>query len=325
MPANLPPQYLEAERRYREAKTTPDKIASLEEMLAIMPKHKGTEKLQADLKKRLSKLRAELQKKKATSRKSGPGHLKREGIGQVVLIGPPNVGKSMLLSRLTKANPLVADYPFTTRTPLPGMIEYENVQIQLVDLPPISREYMESWLPGIIKQADLTLLVIDLSAEDLLEQIETVKEILREARIELEGKGTQGGAIYKKTFIVANKADLPGSQENLTVLQELYGERYSIVPVSAEKGINLEELKNQIYNALDIVRVYTRAPGKEANYNEPLAMKKGSNVVDVGQSIHKDFAERLKFARIWGKDKYSGQMVHRDYILQEGDIIEFHI
>jgi small GTP-binding protein len=294
-------------------------------MLALIPKHKGTEKLQGDLKKRLSKLRGELQKKKATSRKSEPGHVEREGIGQVVLVGLPNVGKSTILSQMTKANPLVADYPFTTRSPLPGMMEYENVQIQLVDLPPISGEYMESWLPGIIRQADLALLVIDLSAEDLLEQIDKVKEVLNENRIVLETEAMQTGGIYKKALIVANKLDLPGSQENLMVLQELYDPKNPIIPVSAGKGINLEELKSHIYNALDIVRVYTKAPGKEVNYNEPLAMKKGSNILDVAQSIHKDFSQRLKFARIWGKDKYAGQKVHRDHIIQEGDIIEFHI
>jgi small GTP-binding protein len=325
MPANLPPQYIGAEKRYRQARSPQDKIACLEEMLAIIPKHKGTEKLQGDLKKRLSKLRGELQKKKAISRKSGPEHVEREGIGQVVLVGLPNVGKSMLLSQMTKANPFVADYPFTTRTPLPGMMEYENVQIQLIDLPPISREYMESWLPVIIRQADLALLVIDLNAEDLLEQIDTVKEVLAENRIALETDEMNKGENYKKTLIVANKFDLPESQDNLSVLQELSGQEHLIFPVSAEEGTNLEGLKAHIYHALDVVRVYTKAPGKEANYNEPLAMKKGSNVLDVAQSIHKDFSERLKFARIWGKDKYAGQKVHRDHIIQEGDIIEFHI
>lgn len=325
MPANLTPQYLEADKRYREAKTSPDKIAILEEMLAIIPKHKGTDKLQADLKRRLSKLKAELQKKKATSRTGDPAYVEPEGIGQAVLVGPPNVGKSMILSRMTKAHPLVADYPFTTRTPLPGMAEYENVQIQLVDLPPISKEHMESWLPVIIRQADIVLLVIDLSTEELLEQIEMVKGVLRERRIELEDKQEQIGVAYKKTIIVANKIDLPGSEENLTLLQELYGQKYSLLPISAGRGINLEELKMRIYNALDVVRVYTKAPGKEVNYNEPLAVKKGSNLLDIAQSIHKDFADKLRFARIWGRDKYAGQKVHKDYILQEGDIIEFHI
>lgn len=325
MPANLTPQYLEADKRYREAKTSSDKIAILEEMLAIIPKHKGTDKLQADLKRRLSKLKAELQKKKATSRTGDPAYVEPEGIGQAVLVGPPNAGKSMILSRLTKANPEVADYPFTTRTPLPGMAEYENVQIQLVDLPPISKEHIESWLPVIIRQADIVLLVIDLSTEELLEQIEMVKGMLRERRIELEDKQEQIGVAYKKTIIVANKIDLPGSEENLTLLQELYGQKYSLLSISAGRGINLEELKSRIYNALDVVRVYTKAPGKEVNYNEPLAVKKGSNVLDVAQSIHKDFADKLRFARIWGRDKYAGQKVHKDYILQEGDIIEFHL
>jgi hypothetical protein len=326
MPANLPPQYLEAEKRYRQAKTTSDKISSLEEMLAVIPKHKGTEKLQAELKRRLSKLKAELQKKKAIARKSSPGHIKKEGVGQVVLVGPPNVGKSMILNQMTKATSLIADYPFTTRLPVPGMIEYENVQIQLVDLPPIAREYLEPWLPETIKRADLILLIIDLGMEDLLEQLEMVRDVLRERRIELVGdRGMEDEGVNKKTLIVANKMDLVGAPENLEILRELYGMSYRIVPIAAVKGINLETLKCQIYQGLDIVRVYTKAPGKETNYTEPLAMKRGSNILDVAQSIHKDFALRLKFARIWGKGKYAGQMVHKDYIVQEGDVIEFHL
>jgi len=329
MPANLPPQYLEAEKRFRQAKTTAEKIGCLEEMLALIPKHKGTEKLQAELKRKLSKLRAEAQKKKIIARKGTPAAIKREGVGQVVLVGPPNSGKSTILNRLTKASSLVADYPFTTRLPVPGMVEYENVKIQLIDLPPIAREYLEPWLPELIKRADLILLVIAPNP-DLLEELEMVREVLREKRIELVGRRAglpshNEQNHQKKTLLLLNKVDLEEGPESTEILQELYGEEFPLITIAAAQGHQLEELKRQIYQGLDIVRVYTKAPGKEPNYSEPLTMKKGSNIIDVAELIHKDFATKLKYARIWGKGKYAGQMVNRDYLVQEGDVIEFHV
>ena|SRR5215471_6222501 len=162
MPANLTPEYLAAEREYKSAQTHVEKIEALERMLARLPKHKGTEKLQADLKRRLSQARKESQKK-------GGAHtvpfwvVEREGAGQVALIGPPNSGKSKLLCALTHARPEVADYPFTTRLPTPGMMTFENVQIQLVDLPPLAAEFMEPWLPRVIRAAHAAVLVLNLN------------------------------------------------------------------------------------------------------------------------------------------------------------------
>jgi len=142
MPANLTPDYLAAERDYKQAATPAERIAALERMLATVPKHKGTEKIQADLKRRLSQARKESTKKGAAH--SVPFYLvEKEGAGQVVLLGPPNAGKSQLVAALTHAHPEVADYPFTTRLPTPGMMSYQNVQIQLIDLPPLSEEFME--------------------------------------------------------------------------------------------------------------------------------------------------------------------------------------
>lgn len=327
MPANLPPQYLEAEKRYRLAKTIPDRLRALEEMLAIIPKHKGTEKLQGDLKRRISKLKAETQKK-------GPGrrgyslHVDKEGAGQVVLVGPPNTGKSTLLDRLTNALPEVADYPFTTRKPLPGMMEFENIKIQLVDLPAISPEYTEPWVLNIIRNADLVLLIIDLSGEDLMEQIETVKGELEKGKVQLVGEPGghgEGGWVLKKTLIIGNKSDDTRAADNLEVLRELYGEGYPIINISALKRISLEELKRRVYENLQILRVYAKPPGKEPSFNEPVVLPKGATVLDMAASIHKDFVQKLKFARIWGKGKYEGQKVQRDHIIQDGDVIELHI
>ena len=167
MPANLTPQYLDADKRFRQAKNAAEKISALEDMLALIPKHKGTEKMQADLKRRLSKAREEAQKKGKAGARGNTYHVPREGAGQVVLVGPPNSGKSTLLAMLTNAIPEVGDYPFTTRKPLPGMMDFENVKIQLVDLPPIAPEWTEGWVYALIRNAELVLVLVDLASDDV--------------------------------------------------------------------------------------------------------------------------------------------------------------
>jgi len=326
MPANLPPQYHEAEQRYREARTPQEKIEALEEMLAIMPKHKGTEHLRGDLKRRIAKLKTEAQKKGGAKRASMA--VDKEGAGQVVLVGPPNVGKSMLIRRLTNARPEVAEYPFTTRRPLAGMMPYENIQIQLVDLPAISFEYMEPWVLGLIRPADLILLIVSLQ-DDVLEQIGMVEGILERARISLIGEGEllprEVGRAAKRTLLVGNKIDDKRAEEAYTVLQALYGSRFLVVAISAQEGTNVELLKRLIYEGLGILRVYTKAPGKPPSLAAPVVLPKGSTVLDMAGSIHKDFVQELKYARVWGQGKYDGQRVPRDYVVQEGDIVELHL
>src|SRR3954453_8943800 len=184
MPANLPPQYSRAEEEFRKAATAGERLEKLREMFRLLPKHKGTEKLQSDLKKRISRTRDEIEGAKSSGKKGGVSYrIPREGAGQVVLVGPPNAGKSALLAALTNATPEVADYPFTTRRPMPGMMTFENVQIQLVDMPPISHEYMESWMSQITRNADGVLLVVDLSDAGVLDAVELSAEVLQEWKI----------------------------------------------------------------------------------------------------------------------------------------------
>lgn len=329
MPANLTPQYLEAEKRYRQAKDHPQKIRVLEEMLALVPKHKGTEKLQADLKRRLSRLKAELERRPATKRGSGI-FVDREGIGQVVLVGAPNAGKSALMCSLTKAKADVAVYPFTTKKPLPGMLEFENVKIQLVDLPPVSPELVEGWVLGIIRNADLIIWVVDLGADDLLEQVEATEKILVHAKIILgRAAGWEGvaepGQVYKRTLVVGNKADLPGAQDRFLFLQEHVRGRFPLLSVSAVAGTGLQEMSHRLYDALEVLRVYTKPPGKAAELSNPVVLPRGSTLLQAAEAVHKDFAAKLKYARVWGSGKFEGQRVHREYLVQDGDIIEFRI
>jgi len=328
VPANLPPQYKEAEERYRQAKTIPEKILALEEMLAIIPHHKGTDKMIAQLRKRLSQHREENQRRPSAARQYDPFSVKKEGCSQVVLVGLPNSGKSQILASLTNALPLIADYPFTTRTPLPGMMKFENVQIQLVDVPPLMDEFAETGLFNLIRNADGLAFVLDLS-EDCRSQVDLIMEELNRRRIKIlqktEEKTPAIGLFLKRAILIGNKADLPEAQKNCRVLLEAFAPRYTAICISAQEGLNLEELKREIFSILDIVRAYTKAPGKTADLDDPVILPKGKTVLDFAAQIHKDFAQKLKFARIWGKEKYDGQMVQRDYVLRDGDIIEMHL
>jgi ribosome-interacting GTPase 1 len=329
MPANLPPQYYETEKRYRAAKDPQEKLKILHEMFAIMPKHKGTDKLQADIKYKISKLKKEILQKKKAARRGDQFYVEREGAAQVVLTGPANAGKSRILASLTNATPEVAAYPYSTVKPLCGMMQFENIQIQLVDTPPIAAEYMEPWLAGIVRNCDLVLLVADLGSETMAEEIEAVFRRLEGYKIILEREEGEinpaDGIAHKKTVILGNKSDLPLFETSLRSLRESYGDRIPIFHISAEEGANLKELKRYIFDTLQILRVYTKTPGKKADYQDPVILKVGSTLLDAAREIHKDFARGLKFARLWGEGVFDGQMVQKDFILKDGHVVEFHL
>ncbi|MFQ5664775.1 MAG: GTPase, partial [Terriglobia bacterium] len=287
MPANLTPEYLEAEERFKQARTPEEKIAALEAMLSAIPKHKGTEKMQGDLKRRLKKLRGEKGKKGATRHAAPIHYVEREGAGQVALVGPPNSGKSSLLAALTRATPTIADYPFTTRTPLPGMMPFENIQVQLVDLPPLDPLFPEAWVPQTIRNADAVALVVDLSDAGVLDHLTQVLERLEQAKIRAgraEGELPRG-FVAKPTLLVGNKCDRPGARDNLEVLAELWGERFRLLPVSAQTGENLEELMRALFELLGVVRVYTKSPGKKADRQAPYVLPRGATVRDVAARV----------------------------------------
>jgi len=314
MPANLPPQYFEAEKKFRLAKNPADKITAVEEMLAIMPKHKGTDHLRAELRRRIAKLTQVSEKKAATQRASML--IDKEGAAQVVVIGLPNAGKSQLVSRVTNASPTVAEYPFTTHIATPGMMEFENIQIQLIDTPPLTEQSIEWWLPHMIRRADALLLVVDLSNAPLA-QVEAIFIELESRKVEIGDK--------VKALIVGNKLDLATASENYLALKNKYQRQLPIIAVSAREGVGLEELRRKIYQVLDIIRVYTKAPGKKPEFDDPIILDRGSTLEGAAASVHKDFAAKLKYARIWGSGKHDGIMAKRDHILQDGDIIELHL
>lgn len=327
MPANLPPQYFEAEKRYREARTVSDKLRHLEEMLAIMPKHKGTDKLKADLRRRIAQLKDMGAARKGPGRRAPVYLVEREGVGQVALVGPPNTGKSSLLAALTKALPAIADYPYTTRTPLAGMMRYENVQVQLVDCPPLGEEYLEPWFPDLLRRADAFALVLA-PPQDPDAQLAALEAILAHYQLALsggDGAAPKPGLSSRRALIIFNKIDLVPDPEELALYLEILGERFPVRAVSARTGQGLPELRQALFALLNLVRVYTRAPGKAANFKSPFVLPAKSTLQELADRIHHDLGRGFKFARVWGKDTFEGQRVQRDYLLREGDIVEIHI
>ncbi len=321
MPANLTPQYRAAEARFRAAKTLEERRAALQEMLATIPKHKGTEKLQADIRRRLARLRQEAERRRAPRRHAI--HIEPEGAAQVVLLGPPNAGKSSLLGALTHARPGIAGYPFTTTRPQPGMMAFEDVQIQLVDLPPVTAEHMDPWLPNVVQGADGALLVVDPSEPGVLEAIEVVCERLAAVHVPLVGalpEDADPRDTPLPTVLVANKADLVDPAD-VQVLEELYGDRFPVVSFSATERTGVQQLKVAVWRSLDLVRVYTKKPGHKPERREPFVLPRGATVEDLAARIHGDLAERLAHARVWG-GTLAGQRVSRDFELRDRDVVE---
>ena len=333
MPANLPPEYFKAEEKYLRARTIEEKISATQELIRFAPKHKGTEKLLKTLKRRLAKLRQELHKQQSRRVGGGPSFaVKKEGAAQVALVGMPNSGKSMLLRWLTSAKPEIADYPFTTREPVPGMMQFDDIQIQLVEVPALiegsslGRGFGAQPL-SVARNADAIVLVVDASANPL-EQVETLVRELETAGIRLnqeEGpEEAPGGApVYRRAILIATKGDMRGAEEKFKELKHALGNRFPMKLVSAEQDCDQAELKQLIFGNLKLIRVYTKRPDEKSS-ERPLVLPKGAAVLDVAKAVHKDLALDLKFARVWGSARFPGQQVPRNYPLKDKDVVELH-
>lgn len=330
MAVNLTPQYHEAEAEYKRAQTAEDRLACLRKMWVEVPKHKASEKLQAELKRKISDLAAEVEHDRKHPKKTGVSYkIPRQGAGQVILVGAPNAGKSRLLTRLTRATPEVAPYPFTTREPSAGMMDWEDVRVQLIDTPPITADHMESYLSGMIRSADLAVLVLDLGDDDCPFTTEAVLDRLVQVKTVLIDKpplDTEDPTIaHVRTVMAANKLDAEGAAERLEIVTEMFAPRFPIVTLDAESGKGLEDLRNTIYRSLNVIRVYSKKPGKPADMAAPFTCPAGSTLAEMAELVHRDFAEKLKSAKIWGTGVHPGQSITRDHVLHDKDVVELHV
>lgn len=321
MPANLPPQYFDVEKKFREARDLREKLLYLQEMLSIIPKHKGTEKLQADLKTRISKLRNTISKQKKSGGTGGAWYqVEKQGAGQVVLVGLPNSGKSALLNAITNAHVEVALYPFTTNLPQVGMMDYKDIKIQIIDTPPLYDD-APPWLFGLYRNGDILLMVLDAQG-DVSNDFETILNALK-ARNIFVSEGEFGDV--KNAFIVINKSDDNPKSDMIDSFIAKNKGAIDVLRVSATTGGGVGELREQIFASLHIIRVYTKKIGHPIDKKEPVVLKRGTTVIDAAEHIHKDFKKKLKFARLWSDSDYNGQRVEKNHVLADGDVIEFHV
>jgi len=327
MPANLTADFLKARERLQAATDAYEKLAALEEMLATIPKHKGTDKMQADIKRRIAKLRD------AQGKKGGKGHslghVDREGAGQIALVGPPNAGKSRLLATLTNAHPEVADYPFSTQLPIPGMMRFEDVPIQLVDLPPITTEYTEPWVYNIVRECDLALVLLDASqGASVTDSYAEIEMLLETRHVVLSAERYEPDEYRIKVVpcrILLHRSDIDSTATDQARAAVEHNTDVPVLVASSDSGAGLDELRSELFQALHIVRIYTKLPGHKADLTEPYTLPCGSTVLDAVRVVHRDFTEKLKYVRIWGSGKFDGQQVTSDHVLEDGDIIEIHL
>lgn len=326
MPANLPPQYFEVEAKYHQAKTPEEKLEALEEMLAVIPKHKGTEKLQAEIKQKISKLKKTGAEREKRGKSFDPFLVEKSGAAQLLIIGPPNSGKSTLLQVLTNARPEIGDYPFTTFHPTPGMMPYEDIQIQLLDLPPIGERKIGGNFANALRRADGGIILLDVQSEKILEEIEMVLEALKGSKIEAGTieKEVPSNWFFLRSSLLINKVEQESHREIVEIVQELYGERFMILGVSLHHLDDEERnnIKKQIFQIAHIVRVYSKPPGKPPDFQRPFILKKGKTVRDLAEYIHHDLLKNLKGARVWGSTRFEGQLVPPEYVLADRDVVE---
>lgn len=331
MPANLTPTYLKAEQAYRQAQSPDEELRCLQVMLQEIPKHKGTDHLQASLKAKIAKMKKEIEADRASGKKSGGLSVKipRQGAGTVVILGGTNAGKSQLMASMTRATPKVAPHPYTTQLPQPGMMPWEDVFVQMIDTPPITPDFLEPSTYGFIRGADLALLMLDLGDDDGVENCLAVMERLNATRTRLGSETRLDeddiGLAFTKTFLVANKIDLPDAMERLEIFHELADFRFEEFLISATEKMGIEELRNAIYHSLDVVRVYTKLPtSKTPDMDRPFTLPNGSTLLDLAALIHKDYVSQLKYAKIWGSAVHDGTPMKGDYVLNDRDIVEIH-
>lgn len=359
MPTNVSIEFQKAKSKYESASTLAERIAALQEMRRTAPHHKGAENLRAEISARMAKLRREAEKQREQAKKTAGGgslNIRKEGAGQVVLVGMPNSGKSTLLKALTRADVEISEYAFTTKKPEVGMMGFEGAKVQLVEVPALIEGSSEGKANGtqllsLIRNADAVVLVVRNIGEErtLLNELRKANILVNEKKPDIQIKPTKfkgitiagrknlagmaekeladflkGMGIYNASVILNERA----TAEKIARVLEGKVAYKNAITVNLDdykgKGENLEKLKTGIFGLLGRIIVYTKKPGHEVARDEPLVAKEGATVEDVANTLHKDFASGLRYARVWGSAKYPGQRVSRDYVLQNRDIIEIY-
>lgn len=300
MTVNAGPEYFAAEKRYFAAQTIEEQISCLEEMIRLAPKHKSSESFVANLKQRLKRLTEKQEKAKSSGKSSRKG-IKKEGF-QVVLLGLPNSGKSSLLTRLTNAHPEISPNPFVTKEPEIGTLDYQGIKAQIVDLPSIGSDYFDI---GIVNTADLVLLVIE-----NLHDLEKISPLLTKT--------------YGKKLIAINKSDFLSETQIRKLNETIKSKKLNAIIVSSLTGNNIEQLKESIFKSMNVIRVFTKEPGKPKT-ESPVVLPVGSTLRNIAESIRKGFSSIVKEARVTGpSSKFPNQKVGLDHVLKDLDIVEFH-
>ncbi len=328
MPANLPPDYHAAEEKFRAAESNSAKIECLEELIGTIPKHKGTDHLRAELRRKLSRLKSEQHKKKNVGRHESEYHIEKEGSARIVLIGPTNVGKSSLVARMTHATPKISASPFTSWEPTPGMLNVEDVHLQLIDTPPLSKEFTKPELFDLVRTADLILLMLDIQDYPILQYEDSIT-LLKNHRIAPEFLKTRiadfESLSFMRMLVIMNKVDNQKFQEDFDAFCELENANFPLIPISIENRLNLELLGKRCIEMMALIRIFSKPPGKDPDMRQPYVLTVGATIEEFAGRVHRDFLTHLKTARVWGKQVYDGQMVGRDHILNDGDIVELHM
>ncbi len=330
MTANLTQQYIKAENAYRQATTPEEELEWLQLMLKELPKHKGTDKMQADLKQKISKTKKEITSGAKKSGGKRGQRIPRQGAGRAVIIGGPNSGKSQLLASFTNAEPTIANYPFSTNQPQPGMMPWKDAFVQLIDTPPITADVFDPNTQSLIRGADLILLLCDLGSDDggsdlneVLKQIEQTKSRLgNETAVDEEDLGVT----YTRTLFIPNKIDLPEAADRLEFFAEYFEFDYQTFKISALEKTDIEPLRDEIFKSMGVIRAYTKTPNqKPTDLSSPFTLKQGETVLDLAQLVHRDLAKNFKSARVWGSEVHDGTQVKGDYVINDCDVVELQM
>ena len=298
---NQSPFYQKAEAKFLAAQTDEDRLKFLEEMIRECPKHKSSEKMLANLKTRRIKLKEKIERERKVKKSSGKTGIKKEDM-QAVLIGKTKSGKSSLLSLLTNAKPEISSYNFATKKPVIGMIDYDGVGIQLIEVPAIESEYFDK---GIVNSADTILILIT-----DLEQIPEIEKKIEKAN--------------GKRIILFNKIDLLSENEKRKIYATLQSKKYNFILISVKTKENIEQLKEKLFHSFEKIRIYTKQPEEKQKSKKPIILNPSSTVKDVAEKILKGFSSHILQTKIWGpSSKYPRQVVGLKHELKDLDVVEF--